>query len=74
MEITSDRELELLRKLEALVLAGENLRYHAEMLAEAVTWLLPMAKGYTTANQVGSNTEIVEHAEANLSAYNSRKG
>lgn len=41
----------------------DEARAAAGAMRDALTWVLPMAKGYAAANPVGSNQSLVMHAE-----------
>ena len=43
-----------------------RLREDVTRLAEALRWVLPMAKGYAHEHPVGRNAEMVKHANAVL--------
>ena len=57
--------------LEAQVEAADRL---AANLADNLTWVLPMAKGYAAANPHDVNRRIVSGAEDDLAAYRAAKG
>jgi hypothetical protein len=56
--------LSALQAAEARAVAAEE---RAGVLADHLTWVLPMAKGYAYANRVGRNAEKIADAESALS-------